>query len=111
MHTCATVWDGFYAHILSKVCLANFANVNNRIFSLNFFVADIDNCQSSPCFNGACVDGVNSYTCQCHSGFSGARCEQGEKYCVLELLGMTDVLHSSQMMLSLSASAVVDATM
>ena len=36
---------------------------------------DIDDCQSSPCQNdGVCVDGVNSFTCNCAHGFIGDDC-------------------------------------
>ncbi|XP_022105274.1 neurogenic locus notch homolog protein 1-like [Acanthaster planci] len=35
-----------------------------------------DECSSSPCQNAAtCVDGVDSYTCTCPSGFEGVNCE------------------------------------
>lgn len=36
----------------------------------------IDNCASSPCLNGgSCVDGVQSFTCQCAPGYTGVLCE------------------------------------
>ena len=36
---------------------------------------DIDDCQSSPCHNdGVCVDGINSFTCNCAHGFIGDDC-------------------------------------
>ena len=50
-----------------------------------FFIllSDIDECDSNPCQNdGQCVDGVNSYTCECSSGYSGINCEISE--CVFE---------------------------
>ena len=44
---------------------------------LSFF-ADIDDCESNPCQNGAtCVDGIDSYTCECANGYSGDNCETG----------------------------------
>lgn len=38
---------------------------------------NIDDCQSSPCRNdGQCIDGLNSYTCNCSdTGYSGLHCE------------------------------------
>ena len=44
----------------------------------NFFSIDIDDCASDPCQNGGtCIDGINSYTCNCDSGYSGSNCEIG----------------------------------
>ena len=38
-------------------------------------LANINECASTPCANGVCNDGVNSYTCQCNQGFSGTNCQ------------------------------------
>ena len=41
--------------------------------------ADVDECQSNPCLNGAtCLDGVNSFTCLCLPSYAGELCEQGQ---------------------------------
>ncbi|CAH1255193.1 JAG1 [Branchiostoma lanceolatum] len=38
---------------------------------------DTDDCQSDPCQNGGtCVDGLDSYSCNCTNGFSGDTCEE-----------------------------------
>ena len=41
-----------------------------------FAFLDIDDCAGKPCLNeGKCVDEVNSYRCDCKSGFEGKSCE------------------------------------
>ena len=36
---------------------------------------NIDDCVDNPCKNGAtCIDGIESYTCQCENGFTGESC-------------------------------------
>ena len=41
-----------------------------------YLFSDIDDCSPSPCQNGgSCVDGVNQFTCDCVTGFSGINCE------------------------------------
>ena len=43
------------------------------------FLQDIDECSSDPCQNGGtCEDGVNEYTCQCATGYTGTNCENGK---------------------------------
>ena len=43
-----------------------------------FSVADINECTSSPCMNGAtCTNTVNAYTCGCVAGYMGTNCETG----------------------------------
>ena len=37
---------------------------------------NIDDCSSSPCINGKCLDGVNRYECECNKGFWGTNCEK-----------------------------------
>lgn len=43
-----------------------------------WFLADIDECLSSPCLNGAtCVDAIDSFTCLCLPSYGGDLCEIG----------------------------------
>uniref|UniRef100_A0A8C4WJN1 Neurogenic locus notch homolog protein 1 n=1 Tax=Gopherus evgoodei TaxID=1825980 RepID=A0A8C4WJN1_9SAUR len=43
---------------------------------------DIDECASTPCKNGAkCIDGPNTYICECTEGFAGAHCEIDKNEC------------------------------
>ena len=45
--------------------------------SKEFYFPDIDDCSSNPCYPaGTCVDGVNSYFCECLPGFNGTNCMQ-----------------------------------
>jgi len=54
-------------------------NVKHRIHCYHTPVVDIDDCDPNPCANGGeCVDGVDSYTCNCAPGFTGPDCETGE---------------------------------
>ena len=41
------------------------------------FCLDIDDCAGVSCNNGTCVDGVNEYTCNCNSGYTGEHCNTG----------------------------------
>ncbi|KAM5291785.1 aggrecan core protein [Ctenodactylus gundi] len=44
--------------------------------------ADIDECLSSPCLNGAtCVDAVDAFTCLCLPSYGGDRCDIDQEVC------------------------------
>ena len=43
-----------------------------------FFTPDIDECASSPCVQGTCVDEIARYRCVCEALFIGINCEQCE---------------------------------
>ncbi|XP_019632656.1 PREDICTED: uncharacterized protein LOC109476214 [Branchiostoma belcheri] len=42
---------------------------------------EINECSSSPCIGGTCVDRINGYTCTCREGFAGERCETNVNDC------------------------------
>ena len=45
-------------------------------------LADIDECQSSPCsFGSTCVDEIDGYRCVCPTGRTGPRCQEGKDTC------------------------------
>ncbi|KAM6180838.1 aggrecan core protein isoform 2-T2 [Erethizon dorsatum] len=45
-------------------------------------IADIDECLSSPCLNGAtCVDTIDSFTCLCLPSYGGDLCEIDQEVC------------------------------
>ncbi|XP_025774915.1 aggrecan core protein [Puma concolor] len=45
-------------------------------------IADIDECLSSPCLNGAtCVDAIDSFTCLCLPSYRGDLCEIDQELC------------------------------
>jgi hypothetical protein len=43
--------------------------------------ADRDDCVPGACDHGACVDGVNAFTCACDPGWEGPRCEHAIDEC------------------------------
>jgi hypothetical protein len=61
---------------------ARFAWLLQRCVILLILAAAVQECASSPCSNGAtCVDGVNSFTCNCVPGFIGANCQTEVNEC------------------------------
>ena len=58
------------------------SNILPIYVSLIYFTSDatfqeVNECDSNPCKYGTCNDTVGSYTCRCHSGYTGSQCETG----------------------------------
>eukprot|EP01049_Picozoa_sp_SAG25_P015639 SAG25_NODE_3254_length_1156_cov_1.174078_1_plen_118_part_10 len=43
---------------------------------------DVDDCASSPCAGGSCVDGTFSYSCTCAHGWEGENCADDINDCI-----------------------------
>ena len=51
---------------------------NYSLIDGNSTFIDIDNCVNHTCANGGlCVDGINTYSCNCSTGYTGERCLTG----------------------------------
>lgn len=49
---------------------------------MEFTFPDVDDCLSSPCLNGKCVDKLSGYSCDCYYGFHGDNCGENIDDCV-----------------------------
>ena len=41
-------------------------------------ISDLNECESSPCVNGECVDKFLGYECNCERGWNDVYCDQGK---------------------------------
>ena len=44
------------------------------------YITDIDECESSPCGHGNCSEGIDTFSCFCHTGYTGSLCETGNLF-------------------------------
>ncbi|WAR25836.1 CO6A4-like protein [Mya arenaria] len=59
----------------SKYCSLQISIRTTQMTDNIVLFSDIDDCVGNPCLNGGtCVDGVNSFSCTCAAGFTGAIC-------------------------------------
>lgn len=50
----------------------------NIVNFISFGVADEDDCEDNDCSeHGTCVDGKDTYSCDCDDGYTGFLCDQG----------------------------------
>lgn len=42
-----------------------------------FYIIEINECTSSPCIQGSCIDEIGKYSCSCNLLFIGIICEKG----------------------------------
>ncbi|KAG5847511.1 hypothetical protein ANANG_G00126820 [Anguilla anguilla] len=42
---------------------------------------NVNDCDPEPCHHGVCEDGIATYTCRCHPGYTGPKCEHVARKC------------------------------
>ncbi|CAD5121857.1 DgyrCDS10323 [Dimorphilus gyrociliatus] len=63
--------------------------VGHKLNNDNFTCYEVNECNSNPCRNGgACINNINSFSCNCKTGFYGRICENEyvEKFYIVEFL-------------------------
>ena len=67
-------------------------SLTKTVTSFGVYITDRDECASDPCRNGGvCVDGIDTYYCECAEGFGGRNCERSE-YCFVWIYASISVL-------------------
>ncbi|XP_061195846.1 matrilin-2-like [Saccostrea echinata] len=64
------------------VTTIDFNDLYNKLqHFINGLCEDIDECQSSPCANGLCINTVGSYHCNCFTGWTSLHCDKDIDEC------------------------------
>ena len=65
-----------------------------QIYVNALYIPEINECESEPCVNGTCVDGVGAFTCECDFRFTGEICDTGTLsfFIVLQFIQMRIIL-------------------
>ena len=72
----------WYRGISTSLIIDSMCDSQAHSFPRCLCFSDIDECASKPCDpNGQCIDGVNSYTCECNAGYTGKHCEKSKREC------------------------------
>lgn len=53
------------------------------------FCLEIDECESSPCTHGVCIDEINNYLCVCDTAYYGRQCSECKYQCDKDLVRYT----------------------
>ena len=86
--TCINLYGGYSCqcgtgvtgtHCENGMMLLHWSTFHCRFKENRSFFADVDECISDPCRNGAtCNNTVGSFVCDCLAGYTGELCEEGK---------------------------------
>ena len=48
---------------------------------MNLTISVTDSCRDRPCGNHTCIDGINTFICECRAGFTGDLCDENIDDC------------------------------
>ncbi len=70
--------NSFFDLLCCFVLTAQFLNTEYICEYESFVLTVIDDCDTSPCQHGSCLDLVNDYACLCDPDYTGFNCETGK---------------------------------